>query len=768
MTHVCLNAYALRDADALTWPVRRYSVNRVDGLALTHEHRGMAKDATYELRRQHSAHCRGWGFVIDPNERTIVVPSIWQIPTNAEANGLRLRLEDEFTARADAPEHESIVSGILREGLKKHIKQNPFREWGPLWQDFNRFCRQPQFQVGERFAVCRSFYLQAKRLAGGHWAILIPISTTVVDGYSLADYFSRGEVADLADALEWRRTAYSRRDASPADVRAYVHNSGNTRIVAIDDPQALEQHRSLGPQDQQRHVLASIPCHEFKQPSEQIPANALHLIVDTQQTEELHSDTIIEPAERAGLTQVIREHLNRADLYGSTLTLDETLWDASADAILIGPPAVRVKAARGTTVIRCAQPVSSRTLHERSRRRRDHVNQYGFLMTRPMRPLIAVHDQLGPERARRLHADATEILRQHGVGNVNFEFVLYSDLTGLRRHVERGHYDALIAVLPPDNDAAGDLHERIKRGIEVPSQCMQARNVMPKSWAVRPAHEFHRSEPRQARRFQNRLEAVVLNLLVKHNWVPFAPAEAFHYNVHVGLDVGGLHNTNAMACVGYGFSDPGSDLLFHLREIPIRGQKKEPIPTGALQSGLVELFEHIAGTLQEAGVMPDFSRVLFYRDGALLGRADEWNEQDALLELHRVLAARGWIRTSALWTVVEVMKEAEGMRVFEMSPEATNPTVGRCTFPFNDPNLALVNSTGVPYLPQGTASPLKVRMVDLLGHGEFRDVLQDLIWQCDLGFTKPDMGFSLPWVLHVADTGALQISRSYKITGIAA
>jgi hypothetical protein len=94
--------------------------------------------------------------------------------------------------------------------------------------------------------------------------------------------------------------------------------------------------------------------------------------------------------------------------------------------------------------------------------------------------------------------------------------------------------------------------------------------------------------------------------------------------------------------------------------------------------------------------------------------------------------------------------------------------VGLCSFQFNDPHLALVNSTGSPYLPQGTASPLKVRMVDLLGRGEFRDALRDLIWQCDLGFTKPDMGFSLPWVLHVADTGALQISRSYKITGIAA
>jgi hypothetical protein len=33
-------------------------------------------------------------------------------------------------------------------------------------------------------------------------------------------------------------------------------------------------------------------------------------------------------------------------------------------------------------------------------------------------------------------------------------------------------------------------------------------------------------------------------------------------------------------------------------------------------------------------------------------------------------------------------------------------------------------------------------------------------------FTKPDMGMSLPWVLNVADKGALQLAKSYKISGI--
>jgi len=45
-------------------------------------------------------------------------------------------------------------------------------------------------------------------------------------------------------------------------------------------------------------------------------------------------------------------------------------------------------------------------------------------------------------------------------------------------------------------------------------------------------------------------------------------------------------------------------------------------------------------------------------------------------------------------------------------------------------------------------------------------VVRDLVWEADMCFTKPDIGMSLPWVLHVSDVGALQSARSYRITGI--
>jgi hypothetical protein len=57
-------------------------------------------------------------------------------------------------------------------------------------------------------------------------------------------------------------------------------------------------------------------------------------------------------------------------------------------------------------------------------------------------------------------------------------------------------------------------------------------------------------------------------------------------------------------------------------------------------------------------------------------------------------------------------------------------------------------------------------VIDIHGEAKMDQVARDLIWESDMCFTKPDMGMSLPFTLSVADTGALQLSRSYRISGI--
>ena len=197
-------------------------------------------------------------------------------------------------------------------------------------------------------------------------------------------------------------------------------------------------------------------------------------------------------------------------------------------------------------------------------------------------------------------------------------------------------------------------------------------------------------------------------------------------------------------------------------------QKAEPIPTQCLLKGLRKGFNAIHSDLTAAGAAVDFNRVLFYRDGHFLGDGDAWNEIQALEQLHAEFRGeKGWVNDDSVWTAVEILKYAEGWRVLDSDRQSVeNPLVGRCVFPFDDNNMGLVCTTGRPYLPQGTARPLKIRILDIAGRAERSEVVRDLVWEADMCFSKPDMGMRLPWILHVADTGALHKSRDYRINGI--
>src|SRR5207248_68132 len=121
----------------------------------------------------------------------------------------------------------------------------------------------------------------------------------------------------------------------------------------------------------------------------------------------------------------------------------------------------------------------------------------------------------------------------------------------------------------------------------------------------------------------------IWGLAVKNHCVPFAPAEAFHYNVHVGIDVGGRDNNRAMLCVAYGLQNCRERLAFLAEEIPVDGAKAEPIPVDALVSGVIAAFEKLADGMKAAGRTFDLSRTLFFRDGPMQGDANDWNERDA-------------------------------------------------------------------------------------------------------------------------------------------
>lgn len=773
-----LNCYEITNASELSWPVRLYRVKRSDGQRSQQTDRGKIKDVFWQLRKKNSHHCQGYGFVIDVRPDMIAVPESWKVPADNESVGDYLvSFEKAIVASPENVKHTQIVQGIFREALKQHFKNNMPDELGSLWQDYGNFCQMPDINKRGNFHFCKKFTVAAKPIIDNRWVVEVSVNTTTLDGRTIEDYYRNGRVRELAKSIAAKRSKKLNRKNQPTAVRVWCDESSDYQtacsVMELSDPELIIGHADLSRQQQSELVSGGIQCQLFKRDPELIAMRQARLILDSQITMGDHDETIIDPDERIYLGTLLCEAASKAKVFGSSMELASGPFETNlVPSFSISPPSVLVRnKERGERLIKSPE-FNAEDIKKRSNYRAKQIRENGFLNSRPVKLLLAAPKSYGPGRAGKMRNSLNRILDWQGIKFKFTEYVLYSDVEEVRAAVDKSGYTAAIVVLPEGARSSthhDDTHERVKRILEIPSQCIHHDNTLPESWVDKPFKQFKEENPRLARRLKQRYELCLGNLLVKCHWVPFAPAEPFHYNVHVGIDVGGQHNDSAMVCVGHGFSAKNDPIVFRPDQIPIPVQQKEPIPSQFLLAGLRGPFKAIESQMAEAGGNVNFSKALFFRDGSLLGDGDAWNEIDALKKLHTEFLKKGLVDESSVWTAVEVLKSAEGWRILRNGPKREgNPIVGRAIFPFRDPKAALVSTTGQPYLHQGTARPLKINIVDIYGTASTEEVIRDLVWESDMCLSKPDMGMRLPWVLNIADTGALQTSKSYVIAGIPA
>ena len=772
-----LNAYKILDLENLSWNVAIYRIVPLNGDKSQNENRGKIKDVMWDLRWKHKGLCPGYGFIFNVDETTVAIPKDWNIPQEDDFNGYRVTRDREFKAQMSNPGHRAIVKGILRESIKRHFKDNgSFSKIGPLWQDYNDFCQMPDLtQSDQGIIYCRRFCVSPELLENNLWVLQTEIRTKSIDGRTFADYYRNGEVERLAEMIRLKRENRLTRQNIPPEIRVWHSPEGAAAtVLELDNPGEVITHATFDRVDQIAQANQTLLCKRYKRPPMSVPLNEIRFIPDSGIAQERHQETIIDPAKRTNGYNMLRDFLNGLDAYEKTINLADQPLDAqNFYSLQFKPPALRVNPSpKGVSLIPAPTDSSPQELKSRRRRLIDHIRKNGYLQQRPINPLLVYPQSFGEVRARRLKSDLNWLVMQNGL---DFQFegqCEYQTIHDIKRKVEQGKYDTLFAVLPEGRRKKyfdTDMHEKIKQEISIPSQCIHHDNTLPQEWADRRPREFRAAHSRKAHEIQDHYQQCLLNLLVKHHWVPFAPAEPFHYNVHLGIDVGGVHNNRVMVCAGYGFAQPSDELAFLLREVNIQTQKAEPIPDRYFYDGLLSLLDELYHNLVDAGIeKPDFNSVLFFRDGELGGQGDHWNEKDTLEKLHKELRQRGWIDDDALWTALEISKRAAFWRVFLRSNNnIENPTVGRCFFPFTDKNTAIMCTTGEPYLPrQGTALPLRVHVHNIYGTANPKNALRDLFWETDMCFSKIDTGAKLPWVLHVANEGALQLSKAYKITGV--
>lgn len=531
-----LSCFEILDMDALRWDVRLYKARRIGGASQGHLDRGDVKQVIWGLRRQNPGLCRGYGFVVDVDAETAAVPSNWELPSAIVVDGFTVTSEKSFRTDPSNRSHRNIIAGILREAAKKHFKENRSEMLGTLWQDFDRFCQVPEGPRDGEYLFCRKFGFAPKVLRGDRWVLQVVVSTATVDSRTFQDYYRDGRVDVLAEMIGAKLANRVNRQNRPVAVRVLRDQSTSYQadIAALDlaSPDVIAAHGTLSRQEQASLAGVSISCRAFGKPPVQVPMDQIRLILDTQLTGADHAETIIDPEERHRLSGRVRDLLHGMDAHGHQIPLADVPVDASAfPSLLIPPPALRVRGRDGAEVLLppCVR-VNESALRARSRDRLDHVKRHGFLLQRPINPLLACPLSFGRGRVSRMKSDLNHILRSEGV-EYAFEDFLYRDVEHLNAYIAEKGFDALLAVLPEGGRLPyreGDTHERIKRKVEIPSQCIHHDHTLPESWVGRPHREFRESQPKLAGRIRQRYELCLWNLLVKHHWVPFAPNDPFH------------------------------------------------------------------------------------------------------------------------------------------------------------------------------------------------------------------------------------------------
>ncbi len=769
-----LNAYEVENVADLSWPVAWYRVSSLTD-PMSAVKRGVAKNTMWDLRKAFPGCCEGYGFIVEVEEGLVAVPAAWSLPDQADFHGHSVKRERASDAQASQPEYWQTVTGILSEAVKQQFKNEYSEDLGPLWQDFGVPCELPDFnRAADGVVYCRKYTVSPERLANDTLVLQVSISTVSVGARSFASYYEAGEVSLLAELIGLKRVNRLTRKGKQTNVRVLLVNPTGVQAASVYDlerPEDILEHIELDPAEQQLLTARPVFCKPYKRPAIPVDMSGAYLILDTHITQERHRDTIIPTHLRAEGYAGVRGLLQGLEAFGNEVKLADDLIAVPRDRVLsLSLPSLRINVEPGVEgVLPAPRAHTEQALQQRARRRSELVRDNGFLFTtQSINPVVTAHRKYGGTRAQRLTDDLNGLVTDKHLAFAFAGPILYDDPSDIAEAVERFGYNAVVVVLPEGRHAPrtdGDTHHNVKKKVGVTSQCLHHDTTLHPKHTRRDWVTIQRQDARHARNTLNNYEAVLQNLLTKHAWIPFMPADPFGYNVHVGIDVGGRNNNFVMACVGYGLAEETPYLV--PGKIEVKPEQKEPIFAPDLYIGLLEIFERVRKTLMKIGQPPNFERVLILRDGEYRGQGEEWQELDALKRLHAHYLEEGAVSSNSVWTAVELSKRAGLWRQYRAEGASIkNPLVATSSMPFANPNEVLVATTGSPYVTQGTASPLLARIHEIYGDFDRATVIRDLVWEADMCFTKLDTGLSLPWVLHVADAGALQLSKAYKVTGV--
>ena len=311
-------------------------------------------------------------------------------------------------------------------------------------------------------------------------------------------------------------------------------------------------------------------------------------------------------------------------------------------------------------------------------------------------------------------------------------FYNYPDVD-VRREYEsfRNDIDAVIAVI--QNERETERYINFKEWFDKPNQVLTYRVI----------NERYLLPREQVGRYHNLIINVCAGLLGKMGGRPWILDKRLSADFYVGLDVGGEKKAR-VSCYTF-FDEFGNYLGEEWR--PQRAEEIDPVELRRTVVNMVKKHkEHI-------------NSMVVHRDGEFTDQ-----ELEGVGQVKSDLTREGIMPDNSNITCVNV-KKAVPYRLYEVSDEQQNGCrIG--SYLVLDDHSAVLATSGVPLLRQGTARPLLIELVPPYDNENIKTTIQDIYYLSFMHWGSILLKMKLPATLRYADALTPFALRNIRVSGV--
>jgi hypothetical protein len=366
----------------------------------------------------------------------------------------------------------------------------------------------------------------------------------------------------------------------------------------------------------------------------------------------------------------------------------------------------------------------------------DCLKKFGIYRHSNIDSLLIIHPPMNEtllhefyEDIRKLAAEWDEKLPE------KFTSLITKDYTDILTNLEE-FQDRFSAAIIIFKDWDEGTYCRIKGALKIPSQGVRLPTIYSKKRLLEKGRENH---------YRDIIFNIIAGLLGKSGAIPWVMARPLSCDCYIGVDSGGMTSRNW----SYAFLFDNKGALVGSE----RGQAhdRESIEKDRFKNSFIQAINNYP---KQEGPQ----RVVIHRDGRLTQ-----TEKNGLDEAIIALQTHGKLRKDIDLATVDI-KKSHNYRLFERGQDGfKNPFIG--SYIILDENRALVNTTGVPVLSQGTAKPLLLDIDVILGKMSHEEIIKDIFYLSELNWGSPKMDTKMPITIQFAEKRIFYADKGIDYAG---